>query len=495
MVVGARLGRAILGIAVAGAVVAAWVGGVAAVAPSPSQAVGSAGPNFVLVVVDDARADDLGPRFMPQANARIARQGARFTRFYAPFPLCCPARATMLTGQYSHNHGVVANYAPNGFDAFDDSQTLATWLDPTYQTAMIGKYLNGYGAVDRSYVPPGWDTWRAPLRGSVYNYTRFRANEDGTVRDFAQYSTAYYGDEAVSFVEAAATGTEPFFLFLSFVAPHDGLPHTDDDVPVLSPFVAPKYRNSYAGPPLPQDPTFDEADVSDKNPGIAGRSRLTDRDIAYFKEKLAQRRESLASVDDQVARVISELAATGELADTYVLLLSDNGFTLGEHRLRGDKKYLYEPTVRVPLQMRGPGVSAGRTVTVPTAQVDIAPTLLRLADIPTTPARVGLEIDGRSLMGALDNQVAPRPIVLEEHSQVTETDPGSWIRRGLMTQTFGYLRFPEFGNFEELYDLRVDPFQKLNVAGKASYAGALQRMREQWQDYRNCAGDACRASP
>ena len=290
MAAGAKLGRTILGLAVAGAVVAAWVGGVA---PSPSQAVGSAAPNFVVVVVDDARADDLGPRFMPQANARIARQGARFTRFYAPFPLCCPARATMLTGQYAHNHGVVANYAPNGFDAFDDSQTLATWLDPTYQTAMIGKYLNGYGAEDRKYVPPGWDTWRAPLRGSVYHYTRFKANEDGAVRDVMRYSTSYYGDEAVSFVEEAATGTEPFFLFMSFVAPHDGLPHTDDRDPLASPYVEPRYRDTYAGPRLPQDPTFNEADVSDKNPGIAKRDRLTAGSIAYIEEKLAQRRESL----------------------------------------------------------------------------------------------------------------------------------------------------------------------------------------------------------
>ncbi len=200
-------------------------------------------------------------------------------------------------------------------------------------------------------------------------------------------------------------------------------------------------------------------------------------------------------MDDQVARVISELAATGELADTYVLLLSDNGFFLGEHRIRGGKNYLYEPAVRVPLQMRGPGIGSGRTVSVPTAQVDIAPTLLRLAGIATTPARLGLEIDGRSLMGALDNQIAPRPLVLEQHSNVTRTDPGRWISNGLVTQNFGYLRFAEHGNFEELYDLRVDRFQQVNVAGRASYAGALQRMRDQWRAYRNCAGDTCRASP
>ena len=164
--------------------------------------------------------------------------------------------------------------------------------------------------------------------------------------------------------------------------------------------------------------------------------------------------------------------------------------------IRGDKKYLYEPTVRVPLQIRGPGIRAGRTVSVPTAQVDIAPTLLWLAGIPTTPDRVGLE-DRRPQPHGHPGQpgrAAPaRPRGALARSAAT--DPGSWVRRGLVTQKFSYLRYPEFGNFEELYDMRVDPFQQVNVATRPRYAGALQRMRDHWLAYRNCAGDTCRASP
>jgi arylsulfatase A-like enzyme len=450
-------------------------------------------PNIVLVLVDDARADDLRPAYMPRSNALIAGQGARFTRFYAPFPLCCPARATLLTGQYSHNHGVVGNRAPSGFAAFRDRHSVATWLTPTYRTAMIGKYLNGYG-VDGSgtYVPPGWDRWIAPLEGSVYNYTDFRVSVDGRVQGVHQYSTDYYGDQAVDFVSGAVTRDEPLFLYLSLVAPHDGAPHSDDAKLLLSPYVKPQFRDTYSGPSLPEDRSFNEPDVSDKNPGIARRSRLTDAEIAYLKEKLAQRRESLQSVDRQVARVLGALATAGELDNTFVFLLSDNGFMLGEHRILHDKKFLYEPTVRVPLQVRGPGIPSGRHVSVPTAQVDVAPTLLQIAGIPNDPQSLGLRVDGRSLLGALDNEVSPRPIVLEEHTAVTPSDPGSWIRRGLMTARFSYLRFPVFDNFEELYDLRVDPDQQVNLAARPAYQDVLRRLREQWNKYRACSGQGCR---
>ncbi|HVQ88495.1 MAG TPA: sulfatase-like hydrolase/transferase, partial [Actinomycetes bacterium] len=116
-------------------------------------------PNFVVLLVDDARVDDFDPAYMPATNALIGDQGARFNRFYSPFPLCCPARATLLTGQYAHNHGVVDNVPPSGFFAFDDAHTLGTWLDSNYQTGFVGKYLNGYGSpgMQTNYVPPGWD--------------------------------------------------------------------------------------------------------------------------------------------------------------------------------------------------------------------------------------------------------------------------------------------------------------------------------------------------
>ena len=449
-------------------------------------------PNLVVILVDDARVDDLDPRFMPQANALIGDQGARFTRFYAPFPLCCPARATLLTGQYAHNHGVVWNRAPQGFDAFDDEHTLATWLDPTYRTGMIGKYLNGYGRIDTGYVPPGWNTWRVPVGHSEYNYARFDVNEDGAVRHVQRYSTFYDGNQAVSFVRAAATDDEPFFLQLSFVAPHTGHPHADDATPIASPFVHRIYRDTYAGPPIPEDPSYDEANVSDKNPEIRRRHRLSDEQKARGSELLAQRRESLRSVDDQVARVVGELAAVGELDNTYLLLTSDNGVVLGEHRLPVGKPHLYDPTALVPLLMRGPRVPPGSTVSALTAQTDIAPTLLKLAGLTVAPEDLGRVVDGRNLMPSLQGDAPGRPILLEGHSPVTPTEPGEWIHHGLATERFTYLYFPRW-DFEELYDRRNDRYQRSNVTGDEEYAGILERMRDLWEHYRWCVGGECRS--
>jgi arylsulfatase A-like enzyme len=488
------LGLALMMLAVV--LTAPGAGVVLGAGPVESGAGAAPKPNIVLVLVDDARADDLRPAHMPRSNALIAGHGARFTRFYAPFPLCCPARATLLTGQYSHNHGVVSNHAPSGFAAFRDRHSVATWLTPTYRTAMIGKYLNGYGANSSgTYVPPGWDRWIAPLEGSVYNYTDFRVSVDGLVQRVHQYSTDYYGDQAVDFVSDAVTSDVPLFLYLSLVAPHDGAPHSDDAKSFPSPYVHPQFQDTYSGPALPDDRSFNEPDVSDKNPGVAGRARLTDAEIAYLKEKLAQRRESLRSVDRQVGRVLAALAAAGELDNTFVFLLSDNGFMLGEHRILHDKKFLYEPTVRVPLLVRGPGIPPGRQVAVPTAQVDVAPTLLQIAGLSNDPRSLGLRVDGRSLLGALDNRVSARPIVLEEHTEVTPSDPGNWVRRGLVTARFSYLRFPAFDNFEELYDLREDPDQQVNLASRPAYQDLLRRLRQQWNRYKACSGQECREAP
>ena len=461
---------------------------------SSSDSVTAAQPNFVVLLLDDARVDDFEPAYMPATNSLVGDQGARFDRFYSPFPLCCPARATLLTGQYAHNHGVIDNLAPYGVYAFDDSHTLGTWLDATYQTGFIGKYLNGYGdsGTDTSYIPPGWDEWDVPLEPALYDYMSFDVNHDGAVSRVDQYATAWSGDQAVKFIGDAALSAEPFFLYTAFIAPHNGPPHTDSLVDIPSPFVEPKYQDTYSGPARPADPSFNEADVSDKNPRVAMRPRLTSQQIAQIADLMAQRREALASVDDQIARIMEVLSATGQLDNTYVFVTSDNGFMLGEHRFQGGKKMLYEPSSRIPLQIRGPAVPTDVRIDKMSGLMDFAPTILDLADIPVTSTNLGLAMDGRSLVGAFDNVASPHPVVLEDHSDTTPTDPGGWLQRGLATDRWVYIRFPAQNNFEELYDMSVDPFQRENLAGKRAYVDQLRRLREQWSSRYSCSGSACR---
>ncbi|HEX4976508.1 MAG TPA: sulfatase-like hydrolase/transferase, partial [Nocardioides sp.] len=141
------------------------------VAATTQGTAATARPNIVFIMVDDMRDDDL--RFMPSTRATIRDRGVRFVNSFSPYPLCCPARSSVFSGQYTHNHGVYTVYADYGFHAFDDSRTLATMLDRAgYATTYLGKYLNRYG-VDPPhgvstgnslrYVPPGWDMWRASL--------------------------------------------------------------------------------------------------------------------------------------------------------------------------------------------------------------------------------------------------------------------------------------------------------------------------------------------
>jgi len=212
-------------------------------------------PNVVLVLLDDTRYDDMVA--MPEVRREIGDFGATFTHFYSSFPLCCPARATLLTGQYPHNHGVLSNKAPQGgFKEFKDASTLATWLDPTYRTGLIGKYLNEYRP---PYTPPGWDEWMVPKW--VYSYTGsswwIDQGPAGAYKSLPGYQTDTMGTLASDFISRSAPSPEPFFLYTSIVAPHDGSPRTDDPswYSGPSPYVDPKYRDLFAGQGT-GDPSF-----------------------------------------------------------------------------------------------------------------------------------------------------------------------------------------------------------------------------------------------
>jgi N-acetylglucosamine-6-sulfatase len=149
--------------------------GTATVQAVEPQVVLSRRPNIVLIMVDDMRDDDL--RYMPRTRRLIGGSGVRFVNALSPHPLCCPARASHLTGLYTHNHGVYTVQPPYGFSALDDRSTLATWLhDAGYATVYLSKYLNGYGWMPEpgrrqgsstGYVPPGWDQWLASIDGGL----------------------------------------------------------------------------------------------------------------------------------------------------------------------------------------------------------------------------------------------------------------------------------------------------------------------------------------
>src|SRR5918999_1011697 len=448
-------------------------------------------PNVLVIMTDDQTVESL--RVMANVKTLLADQGATFDNSFASFSLCCPSRATFLTGQYAHNHGVLGNSPPEGgYARLDSSNTLPVWLQRAgYRTIHIGKYLNGYPGANRTHVPPGWTEWYGSIDPSTYRFYNYTLNENGRLvtygSDPASYQADVYSRKAVDAVRRLAPAPAPLFLSVAFLAPHSGGPREPDDPRGIgTPVPAPRHRNRYAAEPLPQTPAFNEADVSDKPAGIRSRRPLTPQQVASVTENYRQRLESLLAVDDAVAALVAALRETGELERTLIVFTADNGFFHGEHRVLAGKVLLYEPSIRVPLILRGPGVPRGQHVAELVANVDVAPTIVDAA-----AARALRVTDGRSLLS-----LARDPGRRTGRDILIERGPG-----GNNQQIFTALRTPrylyaEYSNGErELYDLVRDPYQLTSLHGDPAHQRLRTWLAARLAPLRSCTGAACRSAP
>jgi len=321
------------------------------------QAEGSAEqPNIVFILADDL--DYASAQKMPALRSFLIERGASFDKAFVSLPQCCPSRATILTGLYTHNHKVMGNNPPDGgwekfYSERHEEHMIATRLqEDGYRTALFGKYLNRYpedGIEDPTYVPPGWDEWYGKQRGQkLYNYD---INENGEVISYGKKTEDFYTDvlsgQATDFVRRAAPEDRPFFAFIARTAPHE--PATP----------AKRHKGAFADEKVPRPPSFDEEDASDKPSPIKKAERISEERASDIDDYRRQRLESMQAVDEMVGSLIGELEDAGELDNTFILFTSDNGYELGEHRIRFKKGYPYEESTRVPLFVRGPGVPAG----------------------------------------------------------------------------------------------------------------------------------------
>ena len=393
----------------------------------------------------------------------------------ASFPLCCPSRATHLTGQYAHNHGVLHNGGDfGGYRALDHANTLPVWLQREgYRTMHVGRYLNGYAFADG--IPPGWSDWHTSPHAYAFNYSNWRVNENGSLVSYprpdhpGEYLTDFHARRASELIEDAAPGERPFFLQLWFVAPHRGAPRDADDPPTVgTPSPAPRHRDSFAGAAMPRTPNFDEAEHAATSPRWWPTGRGC-RPNAWPGSRRTGARSSraLQAVDDGVARVIDTLERTGELANTLVVFTSDNGFMHGEHRAQAEKVLLYEESIRVPLLMRGPGIPRRFRDPRPVANIDVVPTIADATGV--TPSRV---LDGRSLLDQLADRRAwwGRDILIENGNGANNVP----AYRAIRTNRFIYAEHQTTGEFE-LYDLETDPFQLRSLDGHPAYAAVQRR--------------------
>lgn len=471
-------------------------GGPGVLFPRPAAAGPAAGrPNIIFILTDDQ--DTKSVEVMPKLKSQIIDQGTTFANFFVTYALCCPSRSSILRGQYPHNHQVLSNSPPlGGFQKFhslgNENSTVGTWLQAAgYRTALMGKYLNGYpNGIEPTYVPPGWDEWDSPSGGNPYSNFNYKLNENGKIVSYGNrpedYMTDVLAKKAADFIRRSNQAGKPFFIYLATYAPHQ--PATP----------APRHANAFPNVTAPRPPSFNEADVSDKPEWVRERSQLADRAIEQINGLYRKRLQSLLAVDDLIGTLIDMLQATGELQRTYIFYTSDNGFHLGEHRLPVGKNTAYEEDIRVPLIVRGPGVSGGRTVQHLTLNIDFAPTFGELA-----AASVPAFVDGRSLVSLLSSNPPSldrwRQAFLVEHYSDNPRRQDQAPRRSRGIPDFQALRardylYVEYATGErELYDLRKDPYELQSLHATADQA-FLSQLASHLAAMRRCGAATCRTA-
>jgi len=447
--------------------------------PAPAQA--AARPNIVVFMTDDQNLSTL--RVMNSVRTLLTQQGVTYANNFVSYPLCCPSRATYLTGQYPHNHGVMGNSPPDGgYYKLRGGETLPVWLSRSgYQTAHIGKYLNGYGTRDPLEVPPGWGEWYGAIDPSTYRMWGYTLNENGVLHTYGQdnvedpalYQTDVYRAKAVNYINRKAPAPEPFFLSVATLAPHveGGFAAGNGD---RNPRPAPRHRGAFAGEALPKPPSYNELDVSDKPAHIRALPLINAASEARILKTYRSQLESLLAVDEAVAAVVNALQANGELANTLFVFTSDNGWMQGEHRIPNGKVHAYEESIRVPLILRGPGVPANTTRTSASSNVDLAPTALDAAD-----AVAGITVDGRSLIPAS----ATRNLLVETGPR---TDGSRWYA-AVRSPRFLYVEYST--GERELYDLMSDPFQLRSRHADPAYATAMAALATELHRLQACSGN------
>ncbi len=443
-------------------------------------------PNIVVFMTDDQTVESL--RVMPQVQRLLTDRGVTFENSFASFALCCPSRATFLTGQYAHNHHVLGNQPPTGgYPKLDGSSTLPVWLRHAgYQTAHVGKYLNGYGLYRPREIPPGWDEWHAPVGATTYNYYDYKLNENGSLVRYGNATRSYRTDVdariATDIVRRRTASDAPLFLSVAFLAPHTGGP-TGSDRAVGTALPARRHRGRFAYELLPTPPSFDEADVSDKPLAIRKRRRLSTGDVSLAVQRYRLRLESLLAVDEAVAKIVTALERSGELANTLIIFTTDNGFFQGEHRIKTGKVDLYEASTRIPLIIRGPGVPAGVSLPQPVMNVDLAPTIVEAAG-----ATAGLRMDGHSLWPVLrDRGIFWARDILHEGPGIT---PESREFTALRTPRWLYAE--HITGERELYDLEQDPDELQSLHGDPALQATRDELAARLAVLRDCVGEECR---
>jgi N-acetylglucosamine-6-sulfatase len=460
------------------------------VASPAAAAAGRQKPNVVVVLTDDMRADEL--RLLP-AVRRLQRSGVTFTRALSADSLCCPARATLLTGKLAHNHLTLGNDASThgGYSVFaahnDIRRLLPQWLDHQgYRTAWIGKYLNGFPP-RHSSDQPGWSYFAVPVHG-IYDYRSSAFAINGRVQTDDRYRELYTRRLLFSRLRAWSSGDRPFFVLYSALAPHKAKPL------VVGGNSLPRAQSGHRDfdpRRLVIAPSVGENDVSDKPAWLqAYVAKVGPQPYPLPLE--THRVEALESVNDTVRHLVATLRDLHEEKQTIVIFTSDNGFVLGEHDL-ADKNKAYDESVHVPLVVRGPGFRGGVRAEQTVSLADVTATIRRAAGVTRSHGA-----DGLPLQDVLANPeaFASRPVEIEgsqaQYPQQGDlpTDPIGRFYSGAVWGPYSFVSYRTGDH--EFYDRSTDPWQLDNAYSADPMPGSPQALLQAWYAaHVDCQGAAC----
>jgi arylsulfatase A-like enzyme len=491
-------------------------------ASQPAVVAQATRPNIVVFLIDDY---DIGSLMllvqkglMPNLKKYFLDAGYNFVESFSVASWGASSRATFLTGQYPHNHGVLANFPPSGGAALlNDRSTIATWLKTAgYRTGFVGRYLTGYGLwTDASQVPPGWDEWFGLVDPSSLSTSDYSISINGTVIDIGQIAvqqgTELYQTDVLSYaagtvIERSIAARRPWFLTVAPLAFNLELPLYSEcpnpsdpsglggNIWSFTQRPALRHAGTIFGNeiefPLPIKPSFDEADVDDKPEWVRSRPRLAAEDADCLKKRYWRQLEVMRAVDDQVGYVMGIIENAGALSNTVAIFTGDNGWNGGEHRLPF-KGYAYEETIRVPLIVRPTGLVQPREIRQLVLNTDLAPTIAQLAQ-----ARPTHSVDGRSLVPlALDPLAAWRTVAMLEHvadeGYFGDPNPPSYF--GLRTDASRPRTYVQYqsGIDGELYDLDLDRYQLQNLYADPQRQVERDRLNSWLDAMKGCAGLTC----
>ncbi|XP_077565516.1 N-acetylglucosamine-6-sulfatase [Stigmatopora nigra] len=474
-------------------------------------------PNVVLILTDDLDVAMGGLTSLKKTQKLIGDAGITFTNAFVASPLCCPSRASILTGKYPHNHRVTnntleGNCSSAAWQKSQEADTFPALLNRLagYQTFFAGKYLNQYGRAEAGgveHVPLGWSHWVGLEKNSkYYNYTlsvngKAERHGDDYGRD---YLTDVLANASLSFLRSKSS-YRPFFMMVSTPAPHS--PWT----------AAPQYRDRFNDTRAPRDPNFN-IHGKDKHWLIRqAKTPMSNSSVLFLDDAFRKRWRTLLSVDDLVEELVGCLRARGELDNTYIFFTSDNGYHMGQFSLPLDKRQLYDFDIRVPLMVRGPNIKAGQISQFLVANVDLGPTVLDVAGINVSKT----QMDGISFLPVLNGQIngsSWRSDMLVEYQGegsdisdpacpllgpgVSECFPDcvcedsynntyACVRTMLPSADLQYCEFDDDEVFVEVYNLTADPFQLDNIA-KTIDQEVLEKMNHRLMMLQSCAGQTCR---